>query len=150
MNIPAIIKNRISEHIIEFLLQESGYRVKRLGQEGFLNIVDRENYQYMDKSDAAKKLSTVPSFVIFERKSKAVYLVKIRFSKHPEKGRNISYGIKQLLEYWSESILILVTKDKPYFRAINWKEEQFKLEDLFPKIKKETLKEFEKLVEEFL
>lgn len=149
MNPESIIKGRIAEHIVELLLEDSGYKVIRIAQEGLLINVAREATQKLSHSDSAGKITTAPSFAVVDKKGKDVALVKVKFRGEKSKGGNIAHGIGQLQKYWPEAMLVVVSEKKPNFIAVSKTGNEKPIEESFPLIKKESLAGFEGLVEKF-
>jgi hypothetical protein len=150
MNIESLIKGRIAECIVELLLEESGYRVVRIGREGLLVNVNREYTRKLNKSDSAGKITTAPSFAVFNNNSKIVILLKVKFRGMKGNGRNIAHGLGQLQEYWPEAILLVVTSNSPYFSVVDNKHNGNSINKIFPLIKKESLVYFGGLIKKFL
>ena len=144
------MKGGIAEHIVEILLEQSGYTVMRVGREGLLAGVPRSQTAALNKSDSAGKITTAPSFAVFDKKGNQVTLVKVKYRSEKSKGRNISHGLKQLVNYWPEAALVLVTPTPPCFRVVLGEGKELPIEELFSQIKKETLIEGIGLVTKFL
>jgi len=145
----ALIKGRIAEHLMELLLTGAGYRVVRIAQEGLLVNISREEAN-LNKSKAAGRLTTAPSFAVFDKKGGQVALIKVKFRGESSSGRNVAHGIGQLLEYWPEAHLVLVTTVDPYFRVVDVNSSEYEIGTLFPMIKKTALAGFGGLVKKFL
>lgn len=149
MNAESIIKNRIVESITEFLLKESGYSVIRIAQEGLLLGVARRSIVKLNKSGAAGKLTTAPSFAVFNKNGERVVLVKVKFKGEARSGRNIAHGIKQILEYWPEAELLIVSPKKPHFYFVDSAENTVPIEEKLLQVKKITIAKFEGLIVKF-
>lgn len=149
MNQESLIKSRIAEQIVELLLKESGYEVVRIAQEGLLVNIDRRLTKSLNQSDSAGKITTAPSFAVFDKKQE-VSIVKIKFKSDKASGRNISHGIGQLQKYWPEAILLVVTNNAPYFFAMLNEDTKEDITKIFSAIKKQSLAEFGGLVKKFL
>jgi hypothetical protein len=149
MNQESLIKGRIAEQIVEFLLQANGYEVVRIAQEGLLINLDRRLTKNLNQSDSAGKITTAPSFAIFDKKGKVV-IAKVKFKGDKASGRNISHGLQKLQKYWSEAILIMVTNNSPYFFVILNEDTKEDIIKVFSAIKKQSLAEFGGLVKKFL
>ena len=150
MNSEALVKGKIAEATVELLLEANGYNVRRISREGILGAISRADILNLNQSDSAGKITTAPSLAVFDKKGKNVILTKIKFRGSIAKGRNISHGVKQLLAYWPEAVLVVVTLDSPTFRVILTSGEERPIEDLFSQITKNSLEEFERIVEKFL
>ena len=142
MNIEAIIKGRIAEHLVEFLLQESGYRVVRIAQEGLLLGVARGDIVKLKNPKSNERVLLAPSFAIFDKKGTMFKLIKVRYRGIRSRGGNVASGFIQLQRYWPEALLVVVTQQGPYFGVMVGKEEQVSIEKIFTLIKKETLSLF--------
>lgn len=149
MKIESLIKNGIAEHICEILLEQAGYVVVRIGRQGLLGHISRSLTHSLNKSDSAGKITTAPSFAIFDENGSQITLVKIKYRGQKSKGKNISHGLKQLVDYWPEAIMLLVTSESPYFQVMSHREEELPIEKYFPEIKK-SLAEGIEMVKKFL
>ncbi len=151
MNIISILKGRMAESIIELMLEESGYQVFRIAQEGVLLNLPFRNIRGLCKSNAVGKITKAPSFAVIDRKQKDIILIKVRFRGQSSAGRNIAHGIKQIQKYWPEAFLVIVNNKKPYFTLIDGPESKERaIESVFPHIKKETLRYYEGVVKNIL
>ncbi len=151
MNAESLIKNGIAEHTVALLLEESGYDVMRIAREGHLVGIPRSFTRQLRQSDSAGKLTTAPSLAVFDKTGKEALLVKVKYRSTKSAGRNISHGIKQLVEYWPEAILVLVTLERPHFRAVISDDgEEKAFEEVFSKVRKTTIASYGKTVLKFL
>ncbi len=151
MNITSILKGRIAESIIDLMLEESGYQVFRIAQEGVLSNLPLRNIRDFCKSNAVGKITKALSFAVIDRKQKDIILIKIRFRSQNSTGRNIAHGIKQIQKHWPEAFLVVVNDKKPYFTLIDGpKSKERVIENVFPRIKKETLRYYEGVVKDIL
>ena len=150
MNSESLIKGGIAEHIVEVLFEQSGYTVMRIGREGLLASIPRSQTKALNQSDSAGKITTAPSFAVFDKKGTQIKLVKVKYRGEQSRGRNVSHGIKQLVNYWPEAILVLVTPLVPQFRVVLGEGQEVPIGEVFPQIKKETLTEGIGLVRKFL
>jgi len=150
MNAESLVKGGIAEHIFEILLEQSGYTVVRIGREGLLMGISRSQTGALNQSDSAGKITTAPSFAVFDKKGNRVTLLKVKFRSEKSRGRNISHGLKQLTNYWPEAALVLVTTVSPHFRVVLGEGQEVPVEEFFLQIKKETLAQGVGLVKKFL
>lgn len=145
----ALVKGRLAEHLVELLLTDAGYKVVRISQEGLLINISRED-AVLNKSKAAGRLTTAPSFAVFDRKGVQVALIKVKFRGAESSGRNVAHGIAQLLAYWPEAELVIVSPEAPNFRRVQVDQLEESIDALFPRVKKTALSGFGRLVEKFL
>ena len=148
MNNESLIKGRIAEYIVELLLEENGYKVVRIGQDGLLSPVIRKDTKKLNKADSAGKITTAPSYAVFDSKGTSVVLTKIKFKSEKSKGGNIAHGLGQLQKYWPEAKLVVVSSKAPYFLIFQTSKEE-PIEVIFTQIKKQSLKDFERVVKKF-
>ena len=152
MSLEAVLKGQIAESIIRLLFEENGYKVICVAREGLLMGVDRDILAGAGAKNPSllNKLTTVPPLLVVNRKSKEIYLLRVRFSGKGTSGRNIVYGSSQLRKYWPEARLVIVTNHPPYFSSINGNGRQVPLSASFPGINKKSLSRFGGLAKGFL
>ena len=149
-NPESLIKGRIAESLVELLLEEGGYKIIRIAREGLLNGVNREDTRLFLKSQSAGQVMTAPSFVVLDKKGENVALVKVKFISAKSRGSNISHGIGQIRKYWPEALLVVVAAEKPRFSVIDRNQKRVSIEQAFPQIKKESLSQFEGMMQKIL
>jgi hypothetical protein len=113
-----IIKGKLAESLIEQLLKASGCRVYRLGSEAMLeNIVQLED-EFNKDSNLGKKIASIPDFVVMGNREKPVF-VEVKFRTDPESLEEELLLEKESLErFWESKIVLVTTKEKPYFRVL--------------------------------
>lgn len=164
VNSENIIKGKLAESLVEQLLKASGCRVYRLGSDVMLeNIVQLED-EFNKESSLGKKIASIPDFVVMGMREKPVF-AEVKFRTDPESLEEELLLEKESLErFWESKIILVTTKEKPYFRVFNppyfskekregwpipvpnWKPLEKDI-DLGCDI--ETIKEFEKLAEKY-
>ena len=149
MNSEALIKGRIAEHIIELLLEESGYTIIRIAQEGLLTNMARSNIIKLRKTNSAGKITTAPSFVVIDKSGVNLRLLKVKYWGEGKSGGNVAHGMRQIQQYWPEAMLVVLSRRQPFFRVIDGRGGEVPLETVFPGIKKETLLRFGRLTTKF-
>ena len=150
MNVESLIKGKVAESAVELLLEQSGYKVVRIANDGLPLGLHRSDIGCLNQSNSAGKITTAPSLAVFDKKKGSVVLVKVKFKGAKSKGGNITHGITQLIKYWPEAILIVVTTEDPYFQLVRCPGESEDIESIFPQIKKETLSGFGGTVKKIL
>ncbi|MEX0650391.1 MAG: hypothetical protein WD200_05305 [Candidatus Andersenbacteria bacterium] len=146
----SIIKSRIAENIVELLLEESNYKVTRIGTEGLLSGINRRDANKFNQSDAANQLKASPSFVVIDKSGRGVALLKIRFRGARSRGGNIDYGVGQLQEYWPAAQLVVVSAIEPHFTVMTSTDKSAPIEEAFTQIKQKTLAQCRELIQKFL
>jgi hypothetical protein len=164
MDPKSILKGKIAEGLAREIFEKNGFRVFQLGQKKLLEEIENAmNFSFWE-SKAGKKISSIPDFIVFTKKGKS-YFIEVKFRTDPESLEEVLLIEKEYLEkYWEAKILIITPKEKPYFRIVSppyfskskkegWPVPIFNWlpleDDPDLKIDKKTIKEFEKLVEEY-
>ncbi len=150
INPDSLIKSRIAESLTELLLEGSGYRVVRIAREGLLNGISREDTRLLLKSQSAGQIMTAPPFVVLDKKGENVALVKVKFVSAKSRGTNITHGIGQIRRYWPETLLVVVAAEEPHFSVVDRNQDRVSIEQIFSQIKKETLAQFEGILQKKL
>jgi hypothetical protein len=119
MNDPEnVIKGKLAESMVEQLLKASGCRVYSLGSEAMLeNIVQLED-EFNKDSSLGKKIASIPDFVVMGNREKPIF-VEVKFRTDPESLEEELLLEKESLErFWESKIVLVTTKEKPYFRVL--------------------------------
>jgi hypothetical protein len=163
MDPQSILKGKIAEDLVRELLEKNGVRVYSLGQKKLLEELEQaENFKW--ESKAGKKISSIPDFIVFT-KDKKTFFIEVKFRSDPESLEEVLLIEKEYIEkYWEAKIIIVTSKEKPYFRIVSppyfskekkegWPIPVFNWlpleDDPDLKIDEKTVQEFELLVEEY-
>ncbi len=159
-----IVKGKLAEGLVEQLLKASGCRVYRLGADAALENIAQLEDEFSKDSDLGKKMASIPDFAVMGCREKPVF-VEVKFRAEPESLEEELLLEKDAQEnFWKAKIVLVTTKEKPYFRVLtppyfskekrdgwpipvaNWKPLE-KDEDLG--CGKDVIKEFEELAEKY-
>lgn len=159
-----ILKGKIAEDLVRELLEKESYRVYPLNQKRVIEILEEKEPSFKRESKTGQKLSSIPDFIIFSKKGKP-FFIEVKFRSDPESLEEVLLIEKDYLEkYWEAKIIIVTSKEKPYFRIVsppyfsksekegwpipvlNWLPLE---DDPYLKISSKTIEKFEKLVEDY-
>lgn len=160
MEIENVIKGKISESLVEFLLKASGFKVHKLGPG--VGIQEAVEIEEVKEEEATKRLLSVPDFIVFPPQGKP-FFIEVKFRADPEAlEEELLLERKFLEEFWQAKIIVVTPRERPYFRILlppyfiaekkegwpipifNWKN----LEDEI-QIPKEVLKQAEKILKRY-
>jgi len=146
MNEKSLIKSRIATHIVNHMLQEGDYIVIPYGSD---DILDHLIQAGIDKENGTSKmLLNMPTFIIIGKNKKPM-LLKVKFRGKGKSGRNIKWGYEQINKYWPDTLMMIVTNEKPCF-YLAVKDKVVPIDKSVLAINKKTSDKFARLVEEFL
>jgi len=131
--------------IVTIMLDKAGYEVYPYGYETFLPSLKRRLYE-SQTSDVAGRIRFTPDLLLRNSDSGEVYLVEIKARSASGRRGIIIKEIQQYLEFWPESIIVLVVPSGNCFYAQYaeqldlsgkyYPEDEFcLLEDIFPLVK---------------
>ena len=116
----------IAESIVEFLINSvPNWKCIKYGMEnhiGELRILLRDNY----KDETSRRIKTMPDFIAVNEKTNKVLLIDVKYRSFIDRREDkralygFSYGqIKDYLDFWTNSYLIVIHNHEPYFFVIN-------------------------------
>jgi len=139
------LKSCIAKNIVSLLLEENGFVVMSMGGR---SISERLLQTGVNNNKIAKLLFNTPDFVIVNKKKEPIFL-SIRYKGHKKSGRNISWGCKQLYEYWPDSLMMIVSNHDPFFMITDGND-FVPLEKSVLKINKKMSERYAHLAKKFL
>jgi Holliday junction resolvase-like predicted endonuclease len=163
MDPKSILKGKIAEDLARELLEKNGFHVYLTSHKKLLEELEQTEEEFSWESKTGRKISSIPDYLVFIGNRPC--FVEVKFRSDPESLEEVLLIEKEYLEkYWEAKILIITSKEKPYFRIVsppyfskekkegwpipvlNWLPLQ---DDPDLKIKEETIEQFEKLVEQY-
>lgn len=151
-----MIKGRIAEAIIFGLFESSNYNIYNFGYESLLqSLADMTKGGKLENNPTANKIRFMPDYILIDKNGYSQF-IEVKFVKHFNNfNRYTIEKLKNIKEYWSETRLVVVTLDKPYFRTnfvnvIKSGSDLLPLDKGFPDIDKTIIEKFENYVESYL
>lgn len=164
MDPQSILKGKIAENLVKEIFEKEDYRVYFLSPKETIEILEEKELSFDRESKTGQKLSSIPDFIVFSKKGKP-FFIEVKFRSDPETLEEVLLIEKDYLEkYWEAKIVIVTSKEKPYFRIVSppyfskSKKEGWPIpvlnwlpleDDPALKISPKTIKKFEKLVEHY-
>jgi hypothetical protein len=112
-------KERQSENFVKTVLELSGYKVMDYGIEHHnIEIVKEIKNTYKTKTNV--RLLSMPDYVVVDNDTKEAELVEVKFRSQDYfnwKKTTFLFGyrnISNLIEYWKDATLVVVTDVRPY------------------------------------
>jgi hypothetical protein len=87
-----LLRGKIVENIIKFMLEDLGFRVLPNGYENYFNEIVMRNVKLIGSKDVISNIRKLPDFVIIDKDKKA-YFVEIKYRK------NSSLSEEQICKY---------------------------------------------------
>jgi len=118
-------KGNISESIIEFLINSTpDWKCIKYGMENHIEELKKSLKSNSD-DDISKKIRTMPDFIAINEKTNKVLLIDVKFRSFIDRRepKKVLYGfsyaqMKDYLQFWKETYLIIVHNHKSFFTVI--------------------------------
>lgn len=119
MDPQSILKGKIAEDLVRELLEKNQIRVYLLSQKKLLEELEQAENSFKWESKTGKKISSIPDFLVFTKKPKAIF-IEVKFRSDPESLEEVLLLEKEYIEkYWEAKIVLVTPKEKPYFRVVS-------------------------------
>ena len=114
-----LLKGKIAEILVKELLTRSKNKVYRFGNGELLyNLIQFEK-KFDRESKIGRKISSIPDFLVLTKEKKFLFL-EVKFRSDPEALEEELLLEREFLEkFWKAKIILVTSKEKPFFRVHN-------------------------------
>lgn len=151
-----MLKGNQVKELVKVLLEKSGYSVLPYGYESTLADVKKKlNVKDAKNSRTARRIRSTPDLLVYDEQRKDVILVEVKMRRAPKETKVLIYPrlIRNIKEFWDDSILVVVVPTGNVFyaqkanqleikEAYNATKDFEKFEDVFAGVKAEDVSDY--------
>ncbi len=167
------LKGTIAKEMVRGLLEDSGYKAYPFGYESLLTQIRYDIHKRkMTQTDSIRRLRSMPDLLVYDEDNGQVWFTEVKF-RRVDSPKDVAIGLEQVSwyqKYWNDSVLVVVIPVESVFYAqyvsklqleglgssdrnqaivFDLAKEFLPIEQIFSKIKPETMKNYYSLFDKF-